>query len=119
MANPEFVEDGEEDVVDIIVADGTWKYHDYGTGTTAPVKGNTAMETACGESRTTGTAEEGATADIYKSIGTHTFAGSFAITEAGLFESATVGVLIVRGTFSAINVGSGDKIETTYTIQFA
>ena len=94
----------------------TFKYHDSGTGTTAENKTDTALETPCGESRDTGTQAEGTTANIYKSVATHTYAGSFAITEHGLFSASTGGTLMDRSVFAAINVGVDDKIEFTYEL---
>lgn len=95
---------------------GDFKYHDSGTGVTAEDQTDTAMETATGEARTTGTQIEGATANIYKSVATDTYAGSFAITEHGLFNASSDGILMDRSVFSAINVTSGDKIEFTYEL---
>jgi len=93
-----------------------FKYHDSGTGTTAEAAADTAMETACGEARDTGTQTEGASANIYKSVATHTYADTFAITEHGLFNASTVGTLMDRTVFTAINIVSGDKIEFTYQL---
>ncbi len=92
-----------------------FKYHDSGTGTTAEAVGDTAMETACGEARDTGSQAEGA-ANIYESVATNTYAGAFAITEHGLFNAANAGILMDRSVFAAINVISGDKIEFTYQL---
>lgn len=95
---------------------GDFKFHDSGTGTTAEADADTAMETPTAETRSTGTQIEGATANIYKSVATDTYAGSFAITEHGLFNVVTGGTLMDRSVFSAINVTSGDKIEFTYEL---
>jgi len=95
---------------------GDFKYHDSGTGTTGESNTDTALETPCGESRDAGTQLEGASANIYKTVATHTYAGSFAITEHGLFSQATGATLMDRSVFSAINVTSGDKIEFTYEL---
>jgi hypothetical protein len=94
----------------------SWKYHDSGTGTGNEAVGDTTLGTPCGEARDSGTQVEGASANIYKSVATHTYAGTFAITEHGLFDAATVGTLMDRSKFSAINVNSGDKIEFTYEL---
>lgn len=115
MANPELVEDGEELIVDLLVT-STIKYIDSGTGTTAPVKANTGMETGCGEGRTTGTQSE-ASPSVYQVVGTHTYAGTFAITEAGLFDAVSAGVMAIRGTFSSIGVDASDQIEFTFTLE--
>jgi len=93
-----------------------FKYHDSGTGTVAEAAGDTALGTPCGEARDTGTQVEGATANIYKSVATHTYAGTFAITEHGLFNAATVGTLMDRSVFSAINVVSGNQIQFSYEL---
>ena len=95
---------------------GDFKYHDSGTGVTAENKTDTAMETPCGDARTVGTQIEGATANIYKSVATHTYDEALAITEHGLFMAAAAGTLMDRHTFAAINVTDGDKIEFTYEL---
>jgi len=68
-----------------------FKYHDSGTGTTSEDASDTTLESPCGESRDTGTQEEGASSNIYKTVATHTYSGSFAITEHGVFSAATGG----------------------------
>jgi len=98
---------------------GDFKYHDSGTGTNAENASDTALQTPCGEARTVGTQVEGAQTYEYKSIATHTYAGSFAITEHGLFNAASGVTLMDRTVFSAINVVASDKIEFTFTIQFS
>ncbi len=93
-----------------------FKYHDSGTGTNVEAVGDTALQTPTGEARDVGTQIEGATANIYKSVVTNTYAGTFAITEHGLFNAAAAGTLMDRSVFTAINVISGDKIEFTYQL---
>jgi len=93
-----------------------WKYHDSGTGTVAESASDTGLGTPCGEARDVGSQEEGTTANIYKSIATHTYGGTFAITEHGLFDASTAGTLMDRTKFAAINVSSGEKIEFTFTL---
>lgn len=115
MANPELVEDGEEVIIDLLMATA-YKYIDSGTGVTAPVKADTGMETPCGEARDAGVQSE-ATASKYQVVATHTYAGSFTITECGLFTLVADGILIIRGTFTGIGVTSGDKIEFTITLE--
>lgn len=95
---------------------GDFKFHDSGVGTTAEDVGDTAIETTDGESRATGTQTEGASANIYKSVGTISYTSTKAITEHGLFNDASAGTLMDRSVFSAINVVSGDSIEFTYQL---
>lgn len=95
---------------------GDFKYHDSGVGTTAAVIGDTAIETTDGESRATGTQVEGASANIYRSVGTITYTTSKAITEHGLFNDVAAGTLLDRHVFSAINVVNTDSIQFTYEL---
>lgn len=95
---------------------GDFKYHDSGIGTGAEAAGDTALGTAWGGSRDTGTQIEGATANIYKSVATTTYNATKAITEHGLFNASSSGTLMDRTLFSAINVVSGDGIQWTYQL---
>lgn len=95
---------------------GDFKYHDSGVGTTAAVIGDTDIETTDGESRVAGTQVEGASANIYKSVGTITYTSSLAITEQGLFSASTGATLMDRHVFTAINVVNTDSIEFTYEL---
>ena len=93
-----------------------FKYHDSGTGTTAENKTDTALVTPCGDARDTGTQIEGATGNIFKSVATHTYDESLAITEHGLFSASSTGTLMDRSVFAAINVVNTDQIEFTYEL---
>jgi len=95
---------------------GDFKYHDSGVGTTAEASGDTAMETTDGESRVAGTQVEGASANIYKSVGTISYTTTKAITEHGLFSSAASTTLLDRTKFTAVNVVSGDGIQFSYEL---
>lgn len=93
-----------------------FQYHDSGTGTAAEATSDTGLGTPCGEARDAGTQAEGASANIFRTVATHQYSGSFAITEHGLFSASTGGTLWDRSVFSAINVGSGDSIQFTYEL---
>jgi len=95
---------------------GDFKYHDSGVGTTAAAVGDTDIETTDGESRAIGSQTEGATANIYKSVGTIAYTTTKAITEHGLFNASSGVTLLDRTVFSAINVVNGDSIEFTYEL---
>ena len=107
-------------IVDELIAEtsafGDFKFHDSGIGTTGENKTDTAMETAWGGARTTGTQLEGATADIYKTVATTTYNATKAITEHGIFNIAAAGILMDRHTFAAINVVDTNQIEWTYQL---
>lgn len=95
---------------------GDFKYHDSGIGVGAEAAGDTALGTPWGGARTAGTQIEGATANIYKSVGTTTYNATKAITEHGLFNAASAGTLMDRTVFSAINVVDTNQIEFTFQI---
>lgn len=100
-----------------------WQYHGAGTGTTAEDVTDTALETESttalnpDSTRATGTGSQ-PSANVYRSVGTLTFDASAAITEHGILTQAATGggVLLDRSVFSAINVGSGDSIQFTYSL---
>ena len=107
-------------MVDQLQADttqwGDFKYHDSGVGSTAENAADTDIETTDGESRATGSQEEGASANIYKSIGTIAYTTSKSIVEHGLFSQATGTTLMDRTVFSVISVVNGDLIQFTYQL---
>jgi hypothetical protein len=98
------------------------KFHGVGTGTTGAAQGDTDVETELttqynpDNTRATGSLTEGGSANIFRTVGTNSFDASAAITEHGLLSNATVGsgVLWDRHVFAAINVVSGDSLQTTY-----
>jgi hypothetical protein len=98
------------------------KYHGCGTDATAESNAHTALLAECtttlnpDSTRATGTLAEGASANIFSTVGTLTFDGAAVVTEHGLLSQAATGggVLWDRHMFSAINVASGDSITFTY-----
>lgn len=106
---------------------GNFYYHGIGTGGGAEGAGNTALTTELTTEynpdnvRPAGTHVAGGSANIYRSVGTVTIdSGTPAITEHGVFDSATRGAgnLLDRHLFSAVNMSSGDGFQATYEITF-
>ena len=93
-----------------------FKYHDSGTGTGAEAVGNETLGTPWGGARTIGT--QTSSANTYTSVATTTYNTTKAITEHGLFNESSGGILMDRSKFSAINVVDGNQIEWTYTVTF-
>lgn len=90
----------------------------WGTGTTAPVVGDTALETPSAEARTVGTKTQQTTTttnDTYQVVALITALSAQAITEVGVFDALTAGNLFLIATFSVINVSIGDTV--TFTIK--
>ena len=114
---------GREITTSRIKGNGTEpKYLHWGTGATAPVDGNTALQTPRNEARVAGTSSivtKTTTNDTYRVVGTLTAASAAAITEAALFDVAGTGTppingnLFIRGTFPVINLETGDSVQFT------
>jgi hypothetical protein len=100
----------------------------WGTGTTSPAAGDTALQTevnASGGASTTHVIASPTTSQVTTSttndtsqwVGTATASGTIAITESGVFNASTGGTMLCRQTFTAINVVSGDSIQFTWKVQ--
>lgn len=88
--------------------------HDSGTGSVAAVVTDTVISKPVGvPARATGVQTNPVTAQL-QSVGTQTYTASLAITEWGLFNSASS--MWDRKVFTAINAVSGDSIQFTYTL---
>lgn len=103
------------------------RYHGLGTGSTAEDASDTALVTELtteytGNVRATGTLTEGASANIFRTVGTNTLdeTPGAALREHGLFSQAAPGggVLLDRSVFAAITLSDGDSIQTTYDVTF-
>jgi len=115
---------GEAVVADLIDGtssthlDATNGYIAQGTGAGAAAKGDTALTTEASEARVQVAIDQPA-ADTNRWIATIVADGTKAIIEAGLFDASTVGNLIIRSDFAAINVDASDSIQFTFTLQQA
>lgn len=92
-----------------------FNFHDSGTGIVAENVTDTALGTAAGPARVSGTKSVPAT-NQYRSVATIAYTATLAITEHGLFSASTVGTLWDRTVFAAVNVVSGESIQFTYTL---
>ena len=102
------------------------KYHGFGVGTGNEAAADAALGTELtteynpDSTRPTGSTEEGATGNIFKTIATLTIdAGTPAVTEHGVFSASSAGVLLDRSKFSAINLSASDSIVSTYQFTLA
>jgi hypothetical protein len=113
--------------VDALQADVTFenfKYHGFGTGSNAENASDTGLHTelttqyAVNSTRPTGSQTEGASANIYRTVGTLDPDADVAITEHGIFLADTgATTLMDRSLFSAVNVDdAGDTLEATYDL---
>lgn len=102
-----------------------FKYHGYGTGTTAEAAGDTALVTeltteyATNSTRPTGS--QASSTNTYTTVGTLSpdSGGTLAITEHGIFSATSAGTLWDRTKFTAVNLVAGsDSLQTTYVATF-
>lgn len=106
-------------------AEAAFTYIAVGTGTTAFAAGNTTLETelaVSGLSRAAATASRVTTTqtnDTAQLVLTYSVSGTAAVTESGVLNASSSGVLLCRQTFSAINVVSGDSLQITWKIKAA
>lgn len=112
------------DAMQGIVEPEILKFHGIGTTNTAEAAGDTALaaEVTTGlnpdSTRATGSLGEGASANIFRTVGTNTVDATLAIVEHGLFSQAATGggTLFDRSIFAAVNLVSADQIQTTYDL---
>jgi hypothetical protein len=106
----------------------TFKFHGFGTGTTAEAAADTALVTelttqyATDSTRPTGSQTNNGS-NVYRSVGTLTpdSGGVIAITEHGVFSASSAGTLLDRSKFAAVNLDSanGDSLQVTYDLTVA
>ena len=106
-------------------SEAAFTYIAVGTGTGAAAVGDTTLGTetaASGLSRAAGTASRVTTTqtnDTAQVLKLFSVTGTVAVTESGLLNAASVGVLLCRQVFSAINVVNGDSLTITWKIKAA
>ena len=93
-----------------------FKYHATGTGSVAENITDTALGTEVTDNARATGSQAGATSLTYVTVGTIAYTASHAITEHGVFSAVTAGTLWDRTVFAAVNVASGDSLQTTYTL---
>lgn len=103
-------------------AEAVFDYIAVGTGTTAADVTDTTLETelaASGLTRAAGTVSRvttDVTNDSARVTKTFTVTGTVAVTEAGLLNASSSGVLLARQVFSSVGVVNGDSLAITWTI---
>jgi hypothetical protein len=93
----------------------TMTHMGVGSGTTAPVLANSALESQLGSRVTLSSSTVSNNVVTY----TATFAageGTGAVTEAGIFNAATSGVMLCRTTFDVVNKGANDTLAITWSV---
>lgn len=122
-AGVNFIVDAFQNSVEVEIL----KYHAIGTGTNAEASGDTALQTELttqynpDNTRATGSLTEGASANIFRSVGTNAVDSNVAITEHAVMSQAATGggTCLDRSVFSAYNLVSGDSLQSTYDLTFS
>ena len=110
---------GKEWVADRMKDTSTVMTHmGVGTGTTAAVIANTALETQHGDGRQTLTTSGGTVAGAVITFHRTFAAGNQtgAITEAGVFTAATGGTMLCRTVFGVVNKGALDTMTISWAV---
>lgn len=92
----------------------------WGTGAGTAASADTTLFTEAGETRATGAITQQTTTitgDTYQVIGTLTSTSNKTITNAGLFDAASAGNLLIKGDFTGIPLLTNDSIEFTFKLQ--
>jgi hypothetical protein len=98
------------------------RYHGIGTTNTAEAVGQTALAAELttqynpDNTRATGTLTEGASSNIFRSVGLNAVDATVTIVEHGLFNQAATGggTMFDRSIFAGIGMIAADTLETTY-----
>lgn len=113
---------GEEKVVDLtdgtsaVVLSAANAKIGWGTGAGAAAKADTTLFVEASEARVVPTVSQ-PVADKNRWVGTLTANAAKTITNAGLFDAAAAGILVVKGDFAGIALTLGDKIEFTIDLE--
>lgn len=95
----------------------------WGTGAGTAAAADTTLFTEASEARVAGTSSQVTTTvtnDTYQVVGTMTVAGAGkTITNAGLFDAASAGNMLVKGDFTGIALNVGESIAFTFKLSFA
>lgn len=85
-----------------------------GTGSTAAAAGDAALGSEADRNSLTSTAVSGTTVTYVATFGAGE--GTGAITEAGLFNASSSGVMLCRTVFAVVNKGASDSMTITWTV---
>lgn len=102
----------------------TAKFIGWGTGAGTSAVGDTTLfteDTTGGYARVSGTQTQATTSvtnDTYQCVGTLTAGAALTITNAGVFDAATTGNMVIKSDFTGIPLNNGDAIAFTFKLQF-
>lgn len=112
-----FANTGKQYVVDKIRGSNTNSPNQIGWGSGAGTSAvtDTTLFSEATESRVTGTMSS-PSAYVFQVVGTLTADGTKTITNAGVFDAATAGNLILKADFAGVPLLANDSIEFTFQL---
>jgi sulfur carrier protein ThiS len=119
MANI-FTDAGEAKTADLIdgtTASPTWRAA-WGTGAGTAAKSDTTLFAEAAETRVV-TVNSQPVANQNQLVATVTSLSAQTITNAGVFDAATSGNMLLKSDFAGIALSSGDKIEFTFQLDWS
>jgi hypothetical protein len=96
------------------VTDDIMSHMAIGTGTTSPASNNTTLESEAGRVTLNSNVRTDNAIAYVATFPAGT--GTGAITEAGILNNSTGGILLCRTTFAVINKGAADTLGITWTV---
>ena len=122
-AGVDFIVDAFQNTTEIEL----FNFHGIGLGSTAEAATETALVTELttqynpDNTRATGTQGEGASTNIYQTVGTNTVDATVLLREHGILTQAATGggTLLDRSLFALITLDSGDSLQSTYELTVA
>ena len=95
-----------------------FRYIAIGSGTTSPSASDTALEAEIARAEATVSQETtSVSGDTLRLEASFSFTANYSITESGVFNASSGGVMLARQTFPALNVVSGDVLTVIWKIQ--
>ncbi len=106
----------------IVSSNGLANRIGWGTGAGTAAVGDTTLFTESSDPAARATATLSGvtttqTGDTFQAVGTLTSTTTQSITNAGLFDAATTGNLVIKGDHAAVPLVSGDAIQYTFKLQ--
>lgn len=105
------------DILDGTAAVPTWRVA-WGTGVGTATKTDTTLFTEASEARVT-TTQSQPSSNVNQFLGTITADGAKTITNAGIFDAASSGNMLLKSDFAGIALALGDKIEFTFQLTWS
>jgi hypothetical protein len=122
-----FVEHIVDDMVSSTAGMSGFKWHNSGLSSSAATAAQTALgdeltsTEISGGGRASGTQVQGASSNIYESVGTITIVKStVALRESSIFNTSAIasGIMVDRDVYAVINLTSGESLQTTYDLTY-